>query len=271
MGKRILVAVVCIPLIFVILYVLPPIFLPIAVAALSAIGVHEALWSTGFVKHARISGYSIILAALIPFWAFYDGRTLPMLAGLFLYVLLLFIEAMASHYTVTMEKMGGAFFLSIIIPMFLSSLLRIRLMELGEFYVLLPFVVAFTSDAFALFAGMLFGKHKLAPELSPKKTVEGAIGGLAGAAVCCLIFGLVLQLGWQVRPNWLILVLYGLIGSVVSSLGDLSFSYLKRQYKIKDFGNILPGHGGVLDRFDSMVFCAPLVELMIYFLPALAW
>lgn len=272
MGKRVLVAVVFVPLIFVVLFVVSPILpvvLPIVVAGLSILAVHEALWSTGFVKHARISGYSLILAGLIPFWVYYDGRPLPALCGLFLYVVLLFCEAIGSHREVTLEKMGGAFFLSVTIPFFLSSFLRIRHMEFWPYLILLPLVAAFLSDACALFAGMLFGKHKLAPDLSPKKTVEGAIGGFVGAVAALLIYGLVMRLAFQLEVNYLLLALYGLLGSAVSQLGDLSFSYIKREYGIKDFGNILPGHGGILDRFDSVIFCAPLIELLIYYLPAL--
>lgn len=271
MGKRILVAVVFVPLIFIVLFWISPVFpviLPIVIAGLSALAVHEALWSTGFVKHARISGYSLVLAGLIPFWVYYDGRPLPALCGLFLYVVLLFCEAVGSHREVTLEKMGGAFFLSVTIPFFLSSFLRIRHMDGWEYLILIPFVAAFLSDAFALFAGMLFGRHKLAPELSPKKTREGAVGGLVGAIFSMLVYGVVLHLGFQVQVNYPLLALYGALGSAVSQLGDLSFSYIKREYGIKDFGNILPGHGGILDRFDSVIFCAPLIELLIHYFPA---
>ena len=271
MVKRILVAVVCIPLLAALVYGLSPVYpvvLPILVAALSMIAVHEVLWSTGFLKHPRLSGYSILLAGAVPFWVYYSGKLMPALAGMFLYVVLLFAEAIASHKRITLEKMGGAFFLSVVIPFFLSSLLRIRQMDHWMSLIVLPFEVAFLSDAFALFAGMAFGKHKLAPELSPKKTVEGAVGGFAGAIVCTVIYGAVLQLGFSMQVNYLYLVIYGALGSVVSQLGDLSFSYIKREYGIKDFGNIFPGHGGVLDRFDSVIFCAPLIELLIQFLPA---
>ena len=177
-------------------------------------------------------------------------------------------EAIASHKRISLEKLGGAFFLSMVIPFFLSSFLRIRQMEHWQSLILLPLVAAFLSDAFALFAGMAFGKHKLAPELSPKKTVEGAVGGFAGAVVCTVLYGVVLQFGFQVTVNYLVLAVYGALGSVASQLGDLSFSYIKREYGIKDFGNILPGHGGVLDRFDSVIFCAPLMELLLHVLPA---
>lgn len=271
LGKRILVAVIFIPLLLVLIYGISPAYpwaLCLLIAGLSVISVHEVLWSTGFLKHARISGYSIVLAGLIPFWVYYDGESLPALCGLFVYVLLLFAEAIASHKRIGLEKLGGAFFLSVVIPFFLSSFLRIRHMEHWEYLILLPLVAAFISDAFALFAGLAFGKHKLAPELSPKKTVEGAVGGFAGAVVCTMVYGAVLQFGFQVPVDYLCLAVYGALGSAVSQLGDLSFSYIKREYGIKDFGNILPGHGGILDRFDSVIFCAPLMELLIRFLPA---
>lgn len=271
MGKRILVAVVFVPVIFLVLYgVAPawPVALPIAVAGLSMLAVHEALWSTGFVKHARISGYSILLAGCIPFWVYFGGREEAALAGLFVYVVLLFCEAIASRQTVTLEKMGGAFFFSVMIPFFLSSFVRIRQMEHWEPLIIIPLVAAFLSDAFALFAGMAFGKHKMAPQLSPKKTWEGAIGGFVGTVVSMLVYGVVLQFVFSYSVSYLLLALYGALGSVVSQLGDLSFSYIKRQYGLKDFGNIFPGHGGVLDRFDSVILCAPLMELLIHILPA---
>lgn len=268
MLKRILVAVVCIPLIFVVFFVLPSIWVPIMISVLSMLAVHEVLWSTGFVKNIGISTFSILLSGVIPFWVYIGEGMRPALCGIFTYFVLIFIVAISSHYSVTMEKMGGAFFFSVLIPYFLSSFTRLHELELGNYLILLPLVVAFTSDAFALFAGMAFGKHKLAPDLSPKKTVEGAVGGFAGAIVCCLIYGLVMQFGFQMKVNYLCLILYGALGSVISQIGDLSFSYIKRQYKIKDFGNIFPGHGGVLDRFDSVIFCAPLIEILVMFLPA---
>lgn len=269
MFKRVMVAVVCIPLIFVILYLLPPICLPVAISILSMIALHEVLWSTGFVKNAKVSALSIVLSGLVPFWVYIGEGMHSALAGIFVYFVLMFVIAISSHYTVTLEKMGGSFFFAMLIPYFLSSFVRLHELELGEYLVLLPLVAAFASDAFALFAGMAFGKHKLAPELSPKKTVEGAVGGVAGAVVLCLLYGLILEKGFQVEVSYGLLLLYGLLGSLVSQLGDLSFSYIKRQYGLKDFGNIFPGHGGVLDRFDSVIFCAPLIEILVSYLPAL--
>ena len=271
MVKRILVAVIFVPLLLLLFYWAAPAWpwtLCVVFAGLSMLAVHEALWSTGFLKHPRVSGYSIVLAGLIPFWVYYSGQPMPALLGLYVYVLLLFCEAIGSHKRLGLEKLGGAFLLAVAIPLFLSAFLRIRLMEHWKPLIILPLVVAFLSDAFALFAGMACGKHKLAPELSPKKTWEGAVGGFLGAILSTVVYGLVLQLAFAYQVDYLRLALYGALGSVVSQLGDLSFSYIKREYGIKDFGNVLPGHGGVLDRFDSVIFCAPLMELLIRVLPA---
>lgn len=115
---------------------------------------------------------------------------------------------------------------------------------------------------------MFFGKHKLAPQLSPKKTVEGAIGGAVAAPVCAMLYGLIFQFFVPgIIPSYPVLALYGFLGSIISQLGDLSFSFIKREFGIKDYSNLLPGHGGILDRFDSVIFCAPLIELLLYFLP----
>lgn len=266
--KRVIVAVVCVPILLAMVYVAPVWMLPAAVALLSAIAIFEALYSTGFLQHSRITAYSILLAGLIPFWVFYDSRSLPVLVGLFIYVVLIFCDAMASHKKVGLEKIGGAFFLSVFIPFFLSSFLRMRKLEDWSYYIILPFVIAFLSDACALFAGLAFGRHKLAPELSPKKTVEGAIGGVCGATAAAVLSGVLAGplFGVEGCRLW-VLAIYGVAGSILSQLGDLSFSYIKREYGLKDFGDLFPGHGGVLDRFDSVLFCAPFVEIMLYILP----
>ncbi len=266
-----MVAVIFVPLILFIIYGLPPVAIPIALAVICAIAVYEGVYATGFLRQVRVTAYSMALAALIPFWVYAGGEPLPALAGLFVYVSLLFCEAIASHKTLGLEKLGGAFFLSVFIPFFLSSFLRIRAMEGWRLYIMFPFVAAFLSDAFALFAGMAFGKHKLAPDLSPKKTVEGAVGGLVGAVVSMLAYGALCGPLFGVEGvRCLPLAVYGALGSLVSQLGDLSFSYIKREYGIKDFGKLLPGHGGILDRFDSVIFCAPLIELLLYLFPVVS-
>ena len=134
---------------------------------------------------------------------------------------------------------------------------------------LLPLLISFVADGAALFAGMALGRHKLAPVISPKKTVEGMIGGFAGAVVGMLIYGLAVRFAFGREFRWLTGVLLALGGAGVSVIGDLFFSCLKREKQIKDYGRLLPGHGGVLDRFDSVLFCAPLCELLLCWLPLL--
>ena len=130
------------------------------------------------------------------------------------------------------------------------------------YFIFLILGFAWGGDSAAYFAGRAFGKHKLAPVVSPKKTVEGAVGGVVGGAVLVLIAAVImnrtLDLG---MPLWSAVVL-GAVGAVLGEIGDLSFSVIKRQTGIKDYGHIFPGHGGVLDRFDSVLFVAPFAELL---------
>ena len=148
------------------------------------------------------------------------------------------------------------------IPWAFSGLYGLRMLEGGYLLVLTPLVAAFCSDALALFTGMALGRHKLAPLVSPHKTVEGAAGGLVGGMAGMAIFCLVYRAITGVNLGLPLCVALGLLGALLGELGDLSFSAVKRQYGIKDYGRLLPGHGGVLDRFDSVLFAAPVLWLM---------
>ncbi len=122
----------------------------------------------------------------------------------------------------------------------------------------LIFLTAFGTDIMAYFTGYAFGKHKLCPDISPKKTIEGSIGGTLGSILHCGVFG------YFVVPELLIHCLFiGLLGGIVSQLGDLTASIFKRKLNIKDYGNLIPGHGGILDRFDSVLFTAPIIYYYI--------
>ena len=267
LRNRVLVSLVGIPILLVVLLILPPIYTPILIALLAMIASYETSRALG-VKQIRIQIYSMLLAAGVPFWVYYGEGKLPVLCALLLFVALLFLEALPSHYAVEVGVIGGVFFFSIFVPYFLSSIVRIGLNPLRHFYIMVPLLIPFLSDAIAMFSGMLFGKHKLAPDISPKKTMEGSIGGLLGGTIAVLLYGLILSQVTDIRVNLLYLAIYGLLGSAISQIGDLSFSYVKRQNGIKDFGTIFPGHGGVLDRFDSVIFCAPFIEILILLIPA---
>ena len=154
------------------------------------------------------------------------------------------------------------------IPWAFSGLYGLRMLEGGYLLVLTPLVAAFCSDALALFTGMACGKHKLSPLVSPHKTVEGAVGGLVGGMLGMVIFRIIFYLCTLQPLHIGGCILMGLVGALMGQLGDLSFSAIKRQYGIKDYGRLLPGHGGVLDRFDSVLFAAPVLCALLRALAA---
>lgn len=131
--------------------------------------------------------------------------------------------------------------------------------ELGKVYVWIIFIIAIMTDTCAYFSGYLFGKHKLIPKVSPKKTIEGSIGGIIGSTLGCVLFGYLFNL------DLFQMVLIGSVGSIIAQMGDLFASSIKRYVGIKDYGKLIPGHGGILDRFDSVILVAPFVYYAIYF------
>lgn len=132
--------------------------------------------------------------------------------------------------------------------------------QTGQYNILiwLIFITAFGTDIFAYFTGMLIGKHKLCPDISPKKTIEGAVGGVIGSLILSSLFGFIFC-----KEYLIYCIIIGIIGSIMSQVGDLSASIVKRKLKIKDYGKLIPGHGGILDRFDSVLFTAPTVYYFI--------
>lgn len=151
----------------------------------------------------------------------------------------------------------------IYVAVMLSFLYRVRTLENGILLYWLAFIGAWGSDTCAYCIGCLFGKHKAFPVLSPKKSVEGCIGGVAGTALIAGIYAACLNRFVEgVEVSVLVFVIIGIFASVVSQIGDLAASAMKRHYEIKDYGKLIPGHGGILDRFDSIIFTAPLVYIM---------
>lgn len=272
MRARILVAVICVPALLAIIFLLPPVGLSLLMAALCGVASHELLSSTGYVQNRRVLWFSVAAAVVIPLVNYTvpsQFGTAALLHLVFLFVTVLCALLLSDHENTDFPQIAAALFAGLIVPVLLCSLIRLRLMRYGIWYVLMPIVVAFSADAGALFSGMLFGRRKLAPRVSPKKTVEGAVGGTIIGVAMLLLYGLFLAKTQYLNINYVNLSFYGLAGSMICILGDLTFSVLKRQTGIKDYGRILPGHGGVLDRFDSMVFCAPLLELLILVIPAI--
>lgn len=268
MKTRIISAAVLVPVLFIILLAAPEILAALVLGILLAIAAYELLYRTGLVKQVRLVAYAAVMAFAISMWSYWGSARAYFLLMLIVFYGLMFMEMMLDHIKVHFETVGMCFVAGFIIPYMLSALIRILMLNnIGRYVVLIPFVVAFTSDAGAYFVGLKFGKHKLAPVVSPNKTIEGVLGGMASATVCMLIYAFILDLPLRCNVNYGFAILYGLVGSLVGTFGDLCFSVIKRQTGIKDYGNLIPGHGGVLDRFDSLTLVAPLVEVLILLMP----
>lgn len=274
MLQRILVAVVGIPFLLAVLVVAPEWATMALLCGLCIIGAHELLSAVCGVKKTRrwwgLAGTMSVFTVITVWWSdarFADtavhGVAPFLLAAL---VILTFVTMVAEHGRedeLSLLDICAVLLSGIVIPLALTCLLRLRMMTHGGGMVLIPLVAAFSSDSLALFAGMAFGKHKLAPLVSPKKTVEGSVGGLVGGMIGMVVFRIIFFLCTEIQLNILWCVLLGLVGAAMGQLGDLVFSAIKREFGIKDYGKLLPGHGGVLDRFDSVIFAAPVLWLII--------
>ena len=267
MKTRILAGVVLLPLLLIVVLFLPKFCTSILFGIMAAIGARELMKGTGLVEHPRLISYAMIMAFFFCIWSSMWTVYPLLLLGVFGLFCCLFGELLFSHTELSFDKIAITFVAGWVIPFLLGAVLRIYNQLFGRVLILLPFVIAFSSDTAAYFAGRAFGKHKLAPVISPNKTVEGLLGGLLGAVIGVVVYCIVMHkiLGLQVQ-YWYVPV-YGILGSLGAVFGDLCFSAVKRQTGIKDYGNLIPGHGGILDRFDSMIVVAPLVELLMLYIP----
>ena len=272
MKQRILVAVIGIPLLLLVLCWAPHWATAALLAALGVLGAHELLAAVSGAEKTKslwvLAGFMAVCTVFSTYAGMeaYKGTVLVavpwLLCAAVALLFLLAVRWFGRENAIAFQDVCAVLLGGVAIPLAMSCLLRLRLMEFGGGLVLMPLVAAFMSDSAALFTGMACGKHKLAPKASPKKTVEGAVGGLVGGIVGMVLFRIVfffvtvqaLSIGWC--------MVIGLVGAFMGQLGDLSFSVIKRQCGIKDYGRLLPGHGGVLDRFDSVIFAAPVVWMI---------
>ncbi len=240
---------------------------PVFMALVSFISVHEMLKCIGLGKKHYLTVPFCLIGAAIPilarFAAIYELRTsfiiiaISAVCAIFLLTVSLF-----SHGHFDIEKASTVFLTLFYIIGGYSALVFLRdLPGVGKYVYLLAFVGAWFTDIFAYFTGRFLGRHKLIPDISPKKTVEGSIGGIVFCVIAYLVYGLVLQMMFGLKPNYIVLGVVAVFISFVSQVGDLTLSAIKRKYGIKDFGKIMPGHGGLLDRFDSVIPVALLLFL----------
>ena len=261
MKTRIISSIILFPII-VAAVVLGGFWLWAFMLAVSLVGMSEFYKALNGGKHRmeNVLGHLGIISYFLLISNPVLSRFSVMLFGMFIVLNLILFTI--KHEKITPQDVMVNIFGFFYVGVLLSNVYLVRTHEFGAYFVWFIFISAWACDTCAYFSGMLFGKRKLAPALSPKKTIEGAIGGTLGAAVIGGIFGHFISASVGVN---LVAVgaLIGLFGAILAQFGDLSASAIKRHMGIKDYGSLIPGHGGILDRFDSVIFTAPMVYLVL--------
>lgn len=275
MAKRIITAVIAIPLGIACILADNYYILLIAISAISLLATYELLMATKYINFKLLSFVSLLFVAVTPL--IYTTPLKIYARPIFLaFIFFIFITMLIKHERIKFSQMALIAFISYAIPLSMSTLIFMRFnsfddkTEHGLFYIFFALISAWIGDSGAYFVGTFFGKTPLAPTISPKKTVEGFWGGIATSAVISAVFAFCYELllnkdGAAYSVNWLLFGIIAIICAMLGVLGDLSASLLKRECSVKDFGSIMPGHGGILDRFDSVLFVAPFVyQIMEY-------
>lgn len=262
MVVRLISSFIGIAMALVVLFLNQTVLYPIAVAALICIMLYELMKAVDALQFRIAAVGALLYGCATPFLEFYslEGYALPVQ---FVCLMLVFLEFILHSQKFHVEQIGFTIMAAMLVTRSLCCLISLKnLDEHGMLYVVLGLCGAWIADSGAYFAGTWFGKHKLCPVISPKKTVEGFIGGLVCNAVVfvliCLGYAFLVRNSEQaVEVRYIAVAIIGLLCAAISVLGDLSASVVKRQKGIKDYGSIMPGHGGLMDRFDSVLFVVP--------------
>ena len=249
-----------------------PILINIMVSLAALVCVIELLTARGVIKNLKLSVPPMVFAVLFPILL--SSVWWPILT--YLFVLAMFAVLIFWHDEIPFADVAFTFSTTALVLLGMGSIIILCDQNRTHtgFYVTMSLVIPWVADAGAYFMGTFFGKHKLCPNISPKKTVEGAVGGVVfgiiGAAVDALVFQLLFstQSGRE-EIHYVNLIIVALLGALVSIVGDLCFSIIKRSCHVKDYGNVIPGHGGMLDRCDSVIFAAPLLLVFVQYFPIL--
>ncbi len=272
MKTRIITGVLAGALMLLILFLPWTIVLTVATALITAIAVMEVFTVTGVRNLHGVESVPIVFALIAPFLSGMPGRAAGITCLMYLVMLVLLVALYCKEMSA--KRLGVVFAVGAFVTFSLSCLAYIRNLPSprsgdGLFYAILAMMCAWVADTGAYFAGSFFGKHKLCPRLSPKKTVEGLIGGMVASVLFCFLTAVVYQsiLGDAASVSYGGVLLLSLVCAPLSVVGDLFASLIKRICKVKDYGNIFPGHGGMMDRFDSLLFVLPVVYFTARVLP----
>ena len=247
----------------------------IALGLLSLMATFELLRALSLHKNCILSVPAFLISFALPLFAHsifvksteHINYIAILFLVLFVFLLYLAFAAVFSKGKITFASVSSVFLAVTYISVAFTSLSLLRYMELGVYLFGMVFIGAWVCDTFAYFTGMLLGKHKLIPELSPKKTVEGSLGGIVFTVLAFLLYGFIIEKAARLDANYLVLALTGLLLSVISQLGDLFASLIKRELGIKDYGRLLPGHGGIMDRFDSIIAVSGVLMMICILFP----
>ena len=256
--KRIITSLVALCILIPVLFLSHTFILPLGIAVVSFIALYEMNKCIGKGKMIAFTAPAYVFAAVAPFlfrYLGYDVRCgyIAFVCAI-VYVMYLFTLTVFMKGKITFAEVGELFLVSVYIIAALNAIIYVRdFASGGKYLYILIFAGAWITDIFAYFSGMLFGKHKLIPEVSPKKTIEGSIGGTLFCIISFIVFGIIVDGFFSMNANFVFLAISGLVVSILAQIGDLIMSVIKRQYGVKDYGKIFPGHGGVLDRFDSIL------------------
>ncbi len=269
MKTRIISGIALIIIFAALLIVGGPVLLA-ALLALSLIGLHEfysVLESGKLHQPLRYIGMGAAACLYLCLFFFKDqfwnGHL--MMYVITIMMILLMALCIATYPKRSVTDAALTMFGVIYVAVLFAYVYLLRTSPNGQFYVWYIFAASWGCDTCAYFCGYFLGKHKLAPVLSPKKTIEGAIGGVIGAILLCVIYGMIIAepIGLDRGVILKVSLLVGLLGSIVAQVGDIFASSIKRKMKIKDYGHLIPGHGGILDRFDSLLLVAPVIVMTL--------
>lgn len=256
MLKRIITAVVATIVILPVLWFSATAIFPAAIAIAALICIYEMAHCVGVHKNFAVTVPMYAAAVVFPFLVRYLDDVTAAMVGFIaasLYLIYLFALTIWSHGKLAYKDMCAFCLVSFYIILAINMLVYIRdFGENGHFLYFLVFIGAWITDIFAYFTGVFFGKHKLIEDVSPKKTIEGSIGGTVFCSVGFVVLGLIAEF-FGADANLVFLAIGGVIIAVISQIGDLIMSVIKRHYGIKDYGKMFPGHGGMLDRIDSLL------------------
>ncbi len=260
-------AIILVVLLLVVTF-LPAWIFTVAACAASFMMLREITLAFRHGKKPELLATELLFSLLFMISAFFSREAGFYMSHLVtvLFLMTLMTLSVVRNETIKFEDVGTALVAVLYTVVFFLHLSYLRQMDSGIALVFLVYLGAFIPDTAAYFAGNFFGKHKLIPSVSPKKTVEGSIGAIVGSVLIFFVYGLILSaMGFLV--NYVTLLLLSILCGVVAQLGDLSASVIKRTFGTKDFGNLIPGHGGLLDRLDSVMFIAPLVYYFVNVFP----